>query len=152
MRNAFSIISFIMAVIVPQFIELVLSRPFVLNACQTIKAGNFFYQDYKKRTSSELPNWNQIPISIRIVRTDDDALWREVAEANNRQNAMKASALRGNDSLQIEIENRFKDVKIFYERQEKAFENISRSDYDMIEEEFSQSIKEPITIESLALL
>lgn len=127
-----------------------LSRPSVLNGCQTIKASNFFYQDYKKRTSSEPPNWKTIPISIRVVRTDDETLWREVSEANNRQNSMKASALRANDPIQIELENRFKDMRIFYERQEQAFENISRSDYDQIEEEFSQSTKEPITIESLA--
>jgi hypothetical protein len=127
-----------------------LSQPSVLNGCQTIKASNFFYQDYKRKMSSEPPNWKGIPISIRIVRTDDETLWREVSESNNRQNAMKASALRANDPIQIELENRFRDMKIFYERQEQAFENISRSDFEQIEEVFAHSVKEPITIESLA--
>ena len=127
-----------------------LTKPSVLNGCQTIKAANFFLQDHKKKHREEPPHWREIPISIRVVRTDDEALWREVSESNNRQNAMKPSALRANDPIQIILENRFRDMKIFYERQEQAFENISRSDFDQIEEEFSNSVKEPITIESLA--
>ena len=122
----------------------------MLNGCQTIKATNFFYQEYVKRNKTAPDIWSQIPISVRIVQTDDDELWREISEANNRQNSMKASALRANDPLQIRLENRFKDMRIFYERQEQAFEGMTRSDMNLIEDTFSNSTKDPMAIEFLA--
>lgn len=127
-----------------------ISNPSVLNGCQTIKSAFFFYQDQRLKEKLDQEIWENIPITVRVVCTQEDKLWREVAESNNRQNSMKSSALRANDNIQIELENRFKDIKIFYQRQDKAFENISRSDYELIEEVFSNSPKEPITIETLA--
>ena len=127
-----------------------ITNPSILNGCQTIKSSFFFFQDANSKGKLNPETWKNIPISIRIVATTNSDLWREVAEANNRQNSMKASALRANDEIQIKLENNFKDMKIFYERQEEAFENISRSDYDQIEELFPNSVREPISIESIA--
>jgi hypothetical protein len=127
-----------------------LTNPSVLNGCQTIKSSFFFYQDAVSKNKLNLEQWNKIPISIRIVATNDKELWREVAEANNRQNSMSAAALRANDEIQIHLENEFKDLKIFYERQEGAFENISRDNREKFEEEYCNSIKEPIYIDTLA--
>jgi hypothetical protein len=127
-----------------------LTNPSVLNGCQTIKSSFFFYQDAASKNKLNFESWNKIPISIRIVATMDKELWREVAEANNRQNSMSAAALRANDDVQIHLENEFKDLNIFYERQEGSFENISRDNREKFEEEYSNSIKEPIYIETLA--
>ena len=127
-----------------------LTNPSVLNGCQTIKSAFFFYQDAFSKNKLNLDLWNKIPISIRVVSTTDKELWREVAEANNRQNSMSAAALRANDEIQIHLENEFKDLKIFYERQEGAFENMSRDNREKFEEEYSNSIKEPIYIDTLA--
>lgn len=127
-----------------------ITNPSILNGCQTIKSSFFFFQEANSKGKLNPETWKNIPISIRIVATTNSDLWREVAEANNRQNSMKASALRANDEIQIKLENDFKDMKIFYERQEEAFENISRSDYDQIEELFPNSVREPISIESIA--
>jgi len=127
-----------------------ISDPSILNGCQTIKSSFFFYQDQIEKDRLNYDIWKSIPVSIRFVVTEDDELWREVAESNNRQNSMKASALRANDKIQIELENQFEDMKIFYQRQEKAFANISRSEQDMIEEYFSNSPDVPISIETLA--
>ncbi|MEJ7830445.1 MAG: AIPR family protein, partial [Segetibacter sp.] len=85
-----------------------------------------------------------------LLFTDHKNLWREVAEANNRQNSMSAAALRANDEIQVNLENEFKDLKVFYERQEGAFENISRDNRERFEEEYLNSIKEPIYIDTLA--
>lgn len=127
-----------------------LTNPSILNGCQTIKSSFFFYQDLVAKNKLNVEKWNKIPISIRIVATTDVNLWREVAEANNRQNAMSAAALRANDEIQIKLENEFKDFKIFYERQEGAFENISRDNREKFEDEYSNSSKEPIYIDTLA--
>lgn len=127
------------------------TNPSILNGCQTIKSASFFWQDAKSKGKLNVETWKNIPISIRVVKTLDDVLWREVAEANNRQNSMTAAALRANDEIQIKLENGFKDLKIFYERQESAFDNISRGDdRDNFEEKYANSTKESISIESLA--
>lgn len=126
-----------------------LVNPSVLNGCQTIKSAFLFYKDAiaKNKLSSEA--WNKIPVSIRIVATDDKELWREVAEANNRQNSMSAAALRANDEIQIILENRFKDLGIFYERQEGAFENLVKDDKDKFLRRYPNTNKEPVYIDTL---
>lgn len=130
--------------------KLEISNPSILNGCQTIKSASFFFQETSAKGKLNIELWNNIPISIRIVATRDNELWREVAEANNRQNSMSASALRANDEIQISLENDFKDFKIFYERQEASFENFSRVDRDKFDELYYNSPKEPIYIDSLA--
>lgn len=127
-----------------------ISNPSILNGCQTIKSASFFFQETNAKGKLDIDIWENIPISIRIVATKDNNLWREVAEANNRQNSMSASALRANDEIQINLENNFKDFKIFYERQEASFENHSRVDRDKFDELYYNSPKEPINIETLA--
>lgn len=127
-----------------------ITNPSILNGCQTIKSSFFFYQDYKIKNKLNDELWKKIPITLRIISTNHNDLWREVAESNNRQNSMKASALRANDEIQIDLENDFKDLGIFYQRQESAFENISRSNSELIEKFYFNSLRIPITIESLA--
>lgn len=127
-----------------------LVNPSVLNGCQTIKSAYFYYQEAISKNKLDEKIWNKIPVSIRIVATDEKELWREVAEANNRQNSMSAAALRANDEIQIILENRFKDLGIFYERQEGAFENLIREGKEKFTEKYYNSAKEPIYIDSLA--
>jgi len=130
--------------------KLEISNPSILNGCQTIKSASFFFQETNSKGKLNLDIWNNIPISIRVVATNDKELWKEVAESNNRQNSMSASALRANDEIQINLENDFRDLKIFYERQEGAFENVSRVDRDKFDELYYNSPKEPIYIDTLA--
>lgn len=127
-----------------------LVNPSVLNGCQTIKSAYFFYQEAVSKNKLDERVWGKIPVSIRIVATDEKELWREVAEANNRQNSMSAAALRANDEIQITLENRFKDAGIFYERQEGAFENLMREAKEKFTEKYFNSTKEPIYIDTLA--
>ncbi len=127
-----------------------LVNPSVLNGCQTIKSAYFFYQDALTRNKLNKNIWDKIPVSIRIVATDDKELWREVAEANNRQNSMSAAALRANDEIQINLENKFKDAGVYYERQEGAFENLLREGKGKFQQKYSNSAKEPIYIDTLA--
>ena len=127
-----------------------LKAPCILNGCQTIKASYYFLQSKKEVKSFDSDIWNQIPITIRIVVSKDNKLWREVAEANNRQNSLKPSALKANDEVQIKMEHLFKKIKIFYERQEGAFKNISTTSPVLVSTEYQGSTKEPITFEKLA--
>jgi AIPR protein len=127
-----------------------LVNPSVLNGCQTIKSAYFFYQEAISKNKLNRDIWAKIPVSIRLVATDDKELWREVAEANNRQNSMSAAALRANDEIQITLENRFKDAGIYYERQEGAFENLLREGKEKFQQKYSNSAKEPVYIDTLA--
>ena len=127
-----------------------LVNPYILNGCQTIKSAYFFYQEMLQKGKLISERWSAIPVFTRITVSPDENLWREIAESSNRQNSLSASALRSNDEVQINLESLFKELGIFYQRQEGSFENYSRTDFDHIEEVFQNSIKEPITIESLA--
>jgi len=127
-----------------------INNPCVLNGCQTIKSAYFFYQQKKETKNFDDNIWNLIPITLRIVISKDNKLWKDVAEANNRQNALKPSALKANDEEQIKLEHIMKKIKIFYERQEGAFKNIATTSPVLIATDYQGSPKEPITFEKLS--
>lgn len=129
--------------------QIVLKSPCILNGCQTIKASYFFLQSKRESQRFSEDIWNSIPITIRVVVSTDNRLWRDVAESNNRQNALRPSALKANDENQIKLEHLFKKYKIFYERQEGAFKNISTTSPVLISSEYHASSKEPIRFEKL---
>jgi hypothetical protein len=58
---------------------------------------------------------------------------------NNRQNSISYAALRANDKVQIELQQRFYDRGIFYERQEGAFDAIERYNPQLLEEEYENT-------------
>ena len=112
---------------------------YVLNGCQTIKNAFFFRHDPNLQSRVKDDLWQRVVVPIRVIETTDDELVRTVTVNNNRQNAMSAAALRSNDKVQISLEQRFKDRRIVYERQEGAFDNIWRTQPELLEDEYENS-------------
>lgn len=116
-----------------------LRDPYVLNGCQTIKNAFLFRHDghLKSKIKDEL--WQRVAVPIRIIETTDDELVRTVTVSNNRQNAMSPAALRSNEPDQIRLEQRFKERRIVYQRQEGAFENIWQMRPELLEDEYENT-------------
>ncbi len=50
---------------------------------------------------------------------------------NNRQNPVEPWSLHANDMIQLELQDKFRDeLGIFYQRQERAFENLTDEDLE----------------------
>ena len=130
--------------------QLSIRSPNVLNGCQTIKSAFLFTQDPKNKARIDENRWRSIPIPVRVVVTYDEDFVRHVTVSNNRQTAIRPSAFRANDPVQLRLAERFAERKIFYERQEGAFENHSRAKELAFEELYSNSRHEPLKMEELA--
>ena len=124
--------------------------PYVLNGCQTLMTA------YKFRYGSRFPAqidtalWDRITIPVRVINSRDEDLIRTVTINNNRQNAITAAALRANDPVQIELEHRLAEIKVFYERQEGAFEYVEDTDPNRLSRVYPNSQWGPVNIEDLA--
>src|SRR5260370_26765061 len=66
----------------------------------------------------------------------------EIFSNNNRQNPVKPWALRANDMIQLQLADKFQqDLKIYYERQENAFHNLTDEDLERMEIEQQKAIE-----------
>lgn len=130
--------------------EVLVRNPGILNGCQTVKNAWRFRSDRTLKDKIDASAWESIRIPLRILRTTDEGLIREVTVSNNRQTTIRPSGFRANDSLQITLGERFRAHGVFYERQESAFVNLKRSSPRVLEEEYPQSFHMPVTMEELA--
>jgi hypothetical protein len=68
----------------------------------------------------------QIYVMCRIITQASPEFVTMVTISNNRQNPVNPWNLHANDMIQLEIQDKFRDeLGIYYERQERAFENLS---------------------------
>jgi len=116
-----------------------LRDPYVLNGCQTIKNAFLLRHDKYVRDRIKPELWDRVAVPIRIIETTDDDLVRTVTVNNNRQNSMSPAALRSNDAVQIRLEQRFKERRILYQRQEGAFDAIWATSPDLLEDEYENT-------------
>jgi hypothetical protein len=135
--------------------NLLLYDPNVVNGCQTVKnAWKWHFEQSQKQKGGKLDEdaWLNVRIPVRVLVTKDEALVRDVTISNNRQNAIKPSAFRVNDRMQLALAERFKkEACVFYERQEASFLNLKRSYPRVVEDEYSNSFDRPIEMEELAM-
>jgi hypothetical protein len=135
--------------------RLVLFGPSVLNGCQTVKNAWKWHNDRSGAKSGgqiDAEAWRGIRVPIRVLVTKDEDLIRDVTISNNRQNAIKPSAFRVNDRVQLALAERFKrEAGVFYERQEASFLNLKRSNQRTIEDEYPNSFDRPMEMEELAV-
>lgn len=124
-------------------------EPSILNGCQTVKNAYLFKHNYLGDNIDE-KGWEEIPVPLRIIVSSDEELIRNVTVSNNRQSAIRPSAFRSNDPIQLELGERFRGMKIFYERQEGAFDNMRKSDAMRLQQDFEHSAEGPLTMEELA--
>jgi AIPR protein len=125
-------------------------EPYVLNGCQTIKTSFLFRYDSRNKEKIDTNIWNNISIPVRLVTSSNDNLIRKITINNNRQNAMSSAALRANDPIQLDLETRFRECKILYERQEGAKSNIEDTTPELFEAFYNASNFMAVNIVDLA--
>ncbi len=124
-------------------------EPSILNGCQTIKNAYLFKHNYLG-DNIDAKLWEEIPVPLRIIVASDEELIRNVTVSNNRQSAIRTSAFRSNDPVQLELGERLRGMKIFFERQEGAFDNMRKSDSVRLGQDYGNSLEGPLTMEELA--
>ncbi len=130
--------------------EMKLKDPYVLNGCQTIKNAFEFRHDPNLRAKIDDERWRRVAVPVRVIETGDAELIRIVTVNNNRQNAMSAAALRANDPVQIRLEERFKDRRILYERQEGRFDDLWATRPELLEDEYENTGNAFVDISDIA--
>jgi hypothetical protein len=130
--------------------ELQLRAPYVLNGCQTVKTAFLFASDPRLKNRIVEDRWQKITVPVRVTMTRDEALIRTITINNNRQNTISPSALRANDPEQLQLQERFRRFKIFYERQEGAFESIQDTNPDVLIDKFEHTGTRCVNIVDLA--
>ena len=75
--------------------------------------------------------FEEIRVLCKIITKADQKFVTRVTINNNRQNPVEPWNLHANDMIQLELQDRFKDeLKIYYERQENAFDQLSTDDLE----------------------
>jgi hypothetical protein len=83
---------------------------------------------YFDELHADLANGGDGHLCKIISRAKDDFVTR-VTINNNRQNPVEPWNLRANDTIQLELQDKFADeLKLYYERQENAFDQLSVDD------------------------
>jgi hypothetical protein len=126
-----------------------LREPYVLNGCQTVRTAYDFRFDAKTTSKIDESLWRRVAVPIRIITTQQDELVRQITISNNRQNPIPPSALRANDPIQLELEQRFERRGIFYERQKGAYDELVRSNTTRLDQ-FTHTNGRAVRIDDLA--
>ena len=125
-------------------------EPYVLNGCQTIKNAYFFLTDTHLKKKIDTIRWSRVAIPLRVVETKDEELVRTITVNNNRQNQMSVAALRANDPIQLRLQERFRERKIFYQRQEGALTALEVDRPELLETDYENSGGTCVEIQELA--
>jgi hypothetical protein len=115
-----------------------------------VKSAYLFFSDPRNRGRIHDDVWTQIAVPIRVTTTRDEGFIRQVTINTNRQNSMSSAALRANDDLQLCLQERFRAAKIFYERQEGAFDSVQDSNPEFLEEEYENSLGRRVNVVDVA--
>jgi AIPR protein len=116
--------------------QVVLVEPRVLNGAQTIASLDKFVRDNEKSSALKKnePRLQAIRVLCRIVHaTGPDArdFISSVTIYNNKQNRVDPWNLHANDLIQLSFQDKFaKDLRVYYERQQKVFENLTGAELE----------------------
>lgn len=105
-----------------------ITEPRLLNGAQTVTTFARFLEANKDnpRLADRKEALEALGVLCRVVTSASPEFVTTVTVNNNRQNWVKPWNLRANDMIQLELQEKFRDdVNLFYERQERAFENLS---------------------------
>jgi len=105
-----------------------ITEPRILNGAQTVTTfAKFLAANGGIRLLSERRRaLHSIHVMCRIITDASYEFVTTVTVNNNRQNPVNPWNLHTNDMIQLEIQDKFRDdLKIFYARQERAFENLT---------------------------
>jgi hypothetical protein len=122
-----------------------LTAPRLLNGAQTVTTVAGFREKNKDNPKLEQGKeaFESLRVLCRIITNADQSFVTRVTINNNRQNPVEPWNLHANDLIQLEIQEKLRsDVKIFYERQENAFDQLGVEDLaDYGIEEDNQAIQ-----------
>ena len=110
-----------------------LTEPRLLNGAQTITTFDRFLKanEGNVRLKERRSDIEQLCVMSRIITAASAEFVTAVTVNNNRQNPVDPSNLHANDLIQLELQDKFRDdLGIYYERQERAFENLSDADLE----------------------
>lgn len=110
-----------------------ITEPRLLNGAQTVSTASRFRSEHAResRFESNIDRFRQVCVLAKVVTGASDAFITSVTINNNRQNPVRPWNLRANDMIQRQLEDWFlEQLRIFYERQENAFENLTDEDLE----------------------
>ncbi len=123
----------------------VLTVPRLLNGAQTITSVKVFIEANQKHLASEAnrKKLEEIHVLAKIIEHDPNSdFFTNVTICNNRQNPVEPWDLRANDRIQCDLEDKFREeAKVFYSRQENAFENMSEDELESMGVDGSNDIR-----------
>jgi len=99
-------------------------EPRLLNGTQTITTISRFLADHEddkeiRRIKDRLKN---VRVLAKVISECVDSFVVSVTINNNRQTPIQPWNLRANDMIQLQLQDQFRKLGIYYERQERAFE------------------------------
>ncbi|MBL0043243.1 MAG: AIPR family protein [Flavobacteriales bacterium] len=99
-------------------------EPRLLNGAQTITTISRFLEKHEDhhdigRIKDRL---KKVRVLAKVVSEATDNFVVGVTINNNRQTPIQPWNLRANDMIQLQLQDRFRELGIFYERQERSFE------------------------------
>jgi hypothetical protein len=117
-----------------------LTAPRLLNGAQTVTTTAGFLKANKDnpKLNDGKKTFETIRILCKVITDADQKFVTRVTINNNRQNPVEPWNLHANDMIQLELQDKFRsDLRIYYERQENAFDQLSVEDLEEygIEEE-----------------
>lgn len=113
--------------------DFTLTEPRLLNGAQTVTTFARFLKSVAEHelSAQRTALAKQIHVMCRIITDANPSFVTTVTINNNRQNPVDPWNLHANDMIQLELQDKFRDeLGIYYERQERAFENLSDEDLE----------------------
>ncbi len=110
-----------------------LTEPRLLNGAQTVMTFARFVQAHEGHAAlnGRRKAVAGLQVMCRIITHAMPEFVTTVTINNNRQNPVEPWNLHANDAIQLELQDKFRDdLGLYYERQERAFENISDEDLE----------------------
>lgn len=108
-----------------------ITAPRLLNGAQTVTTVSAFKQENKDNPKflEGAEVFQNIRVLCKIITNAEQKFVTRVTINNNRQNPVEPWNLHANDMIQLELQDKLReDVKIYYERQENAFDQLSTED------------------------
>ncbi len=121
-----------------------ITEPRLLNGAQTVTTYGKFIDANKGNPKLEENGkiLKELQVLCKVITQADPLFVVSVTINNNRQNPVMPWNLRANDMIQLEIQDKFRDdLGIYYERQEKMFENLTDEDLDNLNIEGNKAVE-----------
>jgi hypothetical protein len=110
-----------------------LTAPRLLNGAQTVTTLSQFLEFHKTdpKLAQNYSVLEEMRVLCKVITEADQKFVTRVTINNNRQNPVEPWNLHANDSIQLELQDKFRDdLHIYYERQENAFDQLGAEDLD----------------------